>query len=56
MCQHSTARCLFAFALRRESVTPADSNAAIGAMLEGVTDFRYAKSRAQLDAWVRGDR
>jgi peptidoglycan/xylan/chitin deacetylase (PgdA/CDA1 family) len=48
------------FALRRDSAARQDSrsnytifsNALLGAFLEGVADARYARSRAELDAWI----
>jgi len=38
-------------ALRRDAATPQDSTSLLGALLEGAADYRYARSRAQLDAW-----
>ena len=38
--------------VRRDAATPSDTNALIGAWVEGVADFRYARSRAKLDAWL----
>jgi hypothetical protein len=40
------------FAVRRDAVTARDSTALLGAFLEGVADFRYARSHARLAAWV----
>lgn len=40
------------FALRRDAATAQDSRALLGAFVEGVADFRYAQSRAQLCSWV----
>ncbi|MBU2510540.1 polysaccharide deacetylase family protein [bacterium] len=40
------------FALRRDSVSPADSLGLVGSFLEGAVDFLYEKSCRELDAWV----
>jgi len=40
------------FAVRREAVDPADTLALLGAYVEGVADFRYARSRARLASWI----
>jgi peptidoglycan/xylan/chitin deacetylase (PgdA/CDA1 family) len=39
-------------ALRRDAVTAQDSNALLGAFVEGVADWRYGRSCARLDSWV----
>lgn len=41
------------FALRRDSVTADEPTAVLGAFVEGVADFRYARARRQLDDWAR---
>lgn len=46
------ARDVCRFALRRDAVTAGDTTALLGAFVEGVADFRYARSRARLAAWV----
>jgi peptidoglycan/xylan/chitin deacetylase (PgdA/CDA1 family) len=38
--------------IRREAVSAQDSLALLGAYVEGVADFRYARSRAQLASWT----
>lgn len=38
-------------ALRRDAASAQDPRAVLGALLEGATDFRDARARAQLDAW-----
>ncbi len=38
-------------ALRRDALSPRDSLSLVGALTEGAADFRYAGSRAVLDAW-----
>jgi peptidoglycan/xylan/chitin deacetylase (PgdA/CDA1 family) len=38
--------------LRRDAASPQDPLALLGAYLEGVADFHYARSRAQLASWV----
>jgi hypothetical protein len=40
-------------AIRREAVGADEPLSLVGAFLEGVSDFHYASSRAQLDAWAR---
>jgi peptidoglycan/xylan/chitin deacetylase (PgdA/CDA1 family) len=40
------------YAIRRDSVTPADMNLLIGSFLEGGADFQYRNSREELDKWV----
>lgn len=39
-------------ALRRDAANPSDPNALVGAYVEGAADFQYARSRAQLGAWI----
>jgi peptidoglycan/xylan/chitin deacetylase (PgdA/CDA1 family) len=41
------------FALRRDAITAQDSNALLGAFVEGGLDLRYARSCAQIDSWVQ---
>jgi len=43
------------FAIRREAVSAQDSLALLGAYLEGVADFQYSRSRAQLARWTLSD-
>jgi peptidoglycan/xylan/chitin deacetylase (PgdA/CDA1 family) len=38
--------------LRRETVSAHDSLALLGAYVEGVADFHYIRSRAQIDSWT----
>lgn len=40
------------FTLRRDATTAQDSMALLGVYVEGVADFHYAKSRAQLGSWI----
>jgi peptidoglycan/xylan/chitin deacetylase (PgdA/CDA1 family) len=40
-----------AWTLRRDAASPQDSFALLGAYLEGVADFHYARSRSQLASW-----
>jgi peptidoglycan/xylan/chitin deacetylase (PgdA/CDA1 family) len=40
------------FTLRREAVSAADPLSLVGAYVEGLADFRYARSRAQLASWL----
>jgi peptidoglycan/xylan/chitin deacetylase (PgdA/CDA1 family) len=42
--------------LWRDAVAPQDSRALLGAYLEGVADFHYARSRAELARWVLKER
>jgi peptidoglycan/xylan/chitin deacetylase (PgdA/CDA1 family) len=46
------ARGVSPFALRREAVSVGDSPALLGAYVEGMADFHYARSRAQLASWT----
>ena len=46
------ARGVSPFALRRDAITTQDSISLVGAYVEGAADFHYARSRAQLAAWV----
>jgi len=42
------------YAIRREAASARDSKALLGAYLEGLADFHYARSRALVDSWVQG--
>lgn len=39
-------------ALRRDAVAAHESNALVGAFLEGAADFHYASGRALIDSWI----
>jgi peptidoglycan/xylan/chitin deacetylase (PgdA/CDA1 family) len=41
--------------LWRDAATPRDSRALLGAYVEGVADFHYARSRSELTRWVLED-
>jgi peptidoglycan/xylan/chitin deacetylase (PgdA/CDA1 family) len=45
------ARAVSAWTLRRDAACPRDPLALLGAYVEGVADFNYARSRAQLASW-----
>ncbi|MDB4877489.1 MAG: polysaccharide deacetylase family protein [Gemmatimonadetes bacterium] len=41
--------------IRRDAVSPRDTNALVNAYVEGIADWRYRRSRVQLSEWASND-